>query len=78
MEALHFSPRKKQAIIMGLANRVGLKLENTTSLKQNRWSIRKQLKDKVEQFYLREDVSYIMPGNILIFQNVQFCIEDIC
>ena len=78
MEALPFSSRKKQAVIRGLANRVGLMLENTTSLKKNQWSTTKQLEDKTEQFYLREDVSYTMAGNILIIQNVQFYIEDIC
>ena len=31
IEASSFSPRKKQAVIWGLASRVGLKLENTTS-----------------------------------------------
>ena len=78
MEALPFSPRKKQAVIRGLASRVGLRLVNATSLKKNRWPITKQLKDNVEQFYLREYVSYTMPGNILFFQNVQLYIEDIC
>lgn len=71
MGALPFSPRKKQAVIRGLTSRVG---ENTTSLKKNQWSIAQQLKNKVEQFYLREDVSYTIPGNIC----VQFYIEDIC
>lgn len=35
IEASSFSPRKKQAVMRGLASKAGLMLENTTSLKNN-------------------------------------------
>ena len=64
--ALPYSPRKKQAVVRGLAAKVGIKLDNA-SQKGTRWSVTKELEDEVKKFYLREDISYTMPGKIFLF-----------
>ena len=61
--SLPMSPRKKVAVVAGLASHVGLTLEN----KMNR-NIRKSqglsddMKTAVRDFYYRPDISYTMPG----------------
>ena len=60
---LPHSPRKRTAVVSGLAKEVGLSIQNNYE-KQcygNR-TMSEELKEAIKEFYFRSDISYTMPG----------------
>ena len=60
-DALPSSPRKRAAVISGLASEVGMRMETnfTRSLTS---SAREEVRNYVREFYYRADISYTAPG----------------
>ena len=56
------SPRKKKAVVSGLAKEVGLHLQNEYEKQTHGNTISEELKAEIETFYTRSDISYTMPG----------------
>ena len=59
------SPRKKKAVIQGLANRIGLQLEHQEKIKVVQNIGNSQFAETlklVQEFYTRADIVYTMPG----------------
>ena len=56
------SPRKKEAIVPGLAKEVGLHLQDEYEKQTHGNTISEELKAEIETFYTRSDLSYTMPG----------------
>ena len=54
------SPRKKKAVVVGLASKIGLKLSNKST--SGTLSTTTETDKKVKEFFLREDIVYTMPG----------------
>ena len=59
--SLLLSPHKKKAVITGLAERIGIKVRREKSATSKTPTA---LKERVEKFYEREDISYTMPGTM--------------
>ena len=59
--SLPFSPRKKKAVITGLAEIIGIKVLREKSATSK---IPTALKERVEKLYEREYISYTMPGTM--------------
>ena len=57
------SPRRRKAIVTGLASEVGLKVDTKyyRSLEQN---CSQQLRESVKEFYYRFDITYTAPGMV--------------
>ena len=56
------SPRKKKAVVSGLAKEVGLYLQNEYEKQAHGNTISEELKAEIKTFYTRSDISYMMPG----------------
>ena len=62
IEALPSSPRKKAAVVSGLAEKVWLKIVDEVQKINHPNSVRKELHEIVKEFYFRPDISYTAPG----------------
>ena len=60
------SPRKKRAVVLGMASEFGLDVrEDSTSYKfsvRHQSSINEDMKERIKAFYFRPDIVYTMPG----------------
>ena len=56
------SPRKKKAVVSGLAKEVGLHLQNEYEKQTHGNTFSEELKAEIETVYSRSDISYTMPG----------------
>ena len=56
------SPRKKKAVVSGLAKEVGLHLQNEYEKQTHGNTITEELKAIIETCYTKSDISYTMPG----------------
>ena len=61
LNSLPSSPQKWTSVIASLAKRAGLKLECQRE-KRAKWNPSKEVKEDVENFYVRPDIYYTMPG----------------
>ena len=62
MESLPSSPRKKIAIVTGLAERVGVQFQENVEKYLGPIGVSDELRRMSEDFYLRSDISYTSPG----------------
>ena len=57
------SPRKRAAVVPGLAKEVGLSIQNNYEKQcHGNPSLSDELKEAVKQFFFRSDISHTMPG----------------
>lgn len=63
IRALPQSPRKRKAVVSGLARRFAVDMEDKLETSMSRRnSLSNELQDIVTSYYFRSDVSYTMPG----------------
>ena len=62
MESLPSSPRKKIAIVTGLAERIGVQLQENVEKYLRPIGVSDELRRMSEDFYLRSDISYTSAG----------------
>ena len=62
MESLPSFPRKKIAIVTGLAERVGVQLQENVEKYLRPIGVTDELRRMLEDFYLQSDISYTSPG----------------
>ena len=60
--ALPMSPRKRVAIVKGLAEKVGVNVDDKTDKYMRAESVHEELHRMVKEFYIRNDISYTAPG----------------
>ena len=62
IRALPQSPRKRKAVVSGLARRFAVDIKDKLETSMSRNSLSNELQDLVTSYYFRPDVSYTMPG----------------
>ena len=64
LEALLTSPRKRIAVVKGLAEKVGVKIDDKIDKFIQSDSVHEEIHTMVSDFYFRSDISYTAPGMI--------------
>ena len=64
MKALLTSPRKKIAVVKGLAEKVGMNIDDKIDKYKHPNSVHEEVHTMVKDFYFRTDISYTAPGMV--------------
>ena len=64
MKALPTSPRKRIAVVKGLAEKVGMNNDDKIDEYMHPNSVHEEVHTKVKDFYFRTDISYTAPGMV--------------